>query len=280
MGSSNPLTEAQWQFIQEEAIREARRTLVVRRFLGVYGPLGVGIESVALEEYGPDADAEIEIEGKHDPDPIVAVRKKYVRVPIIYKDFVLHWRDVELSRKLGAPLDASRAIRAAHFVADREDQFLFHGEPKFGIEGLLNCSGRHHVERGDWSKYGQAYRDVVRAAEILLEHNHHRPFALAVSARDYARLVQQKEGQFAPEIDAIMRLCDDGVYTSPAIPDGSAVMLSTGDQNVDIAVAEDLTIAFLGEQDQDYPFRVYECLALRVKRPQAICTLGAALTKS
>jgi uncharacterized linocin/CFP29 family protein len=130
------------------------------------------------------------------------------------------------------------------------------------------------VSRGDWSKYGQAYRDVVRASEVLLEHNHHRPFALAVSAHDYARLVQQREGQFAPEIDAIMRLCDDGVYTSPAIPNGSALMLSTGDQNVDIAVPEDLTIAFLGEQDQDYPFRVYECLALRIKRPKAICTIG------
>jgi uncharacterized linocin/CFP29 family protein len=272
---STPLTDIQWQFLQEEVIREARRTLVARRFLGIYGPLGGGIESVALEEYGPDRDAEIELVGKHDPDPIVAVRERYVRVPIIYKDFVLHWRDVELSKKLDAPLDASRAIRAAHFVADREDQFLFNGEPRFGSEGLVNCSGRSHVKRGDWSKYGQAYRDVVRASEILLEHNHHRPFALAVSATDYARLVQQREGQFAPEMDAILRLCDDGVYTTPAIPDGKAVMLSTGDQNVDIAVTEDLSISFLGERDQDFPFRVYECLALRIKRPKAICTIGA-----
>ena len=30
---------------------------------------------------------------------------------------------------------------------------------------------------------------------------------------------------------------------------------------------------FLGERDQDYPFRVYECLVLRIKRPKAICTI-------
>ena len=41
----------------------------------------------------------------------------------------------------------------------------------------------------------------------------------------------------------------------------------------DIALTEDLSITFLGERDQDYPFRVYECLALRVKRPPAICTI-------
>jgi uncharacterized linocin/CFP29 family protein len=270
---NNPMTDEQWKHLQAEVVREARRTLVGRRFLGLYGPLGAGIESVRLEVYGPDRDAEIDLVGRHDGDPIVAVQETYVRVPIIYKDFILHWRDVELSKKLSAPLDASRAIRAAHFVADREDQLLFNGEPRFGIAGLLNVEGRNTVKRGDWSKFGVAYQDVVHATEVLLEGNHHRPFALAVSAKDYARLIRMREGQFAPEMDAILRLCDDGVYTSPVIPDGKAVLLSTGDQNLDIAVAEDLTLQFLGERDQDFPFRVYECLVLRIKRPSAICTI-------
>lgn len=273
MASPNPLDDAQWKHFQSEVVREARRTLVGRRFLGIYGPLGAGLESVSLEEYGPDQDAEIDLIGRVDPEPIVATSETYVRVPILYKDFVIHWRDVELSRKLGAPLDASRAIRAAHFVADREDQLIFNGEPKFGIGGLLQAAGRNKVARGDWAKYGVAYQNVVEATELLLEHNHHRPFALAVSARDYARLVRQREGQFAPELDAILRLCDDGVYTSPAIPEGKSVLLSTGDQNFDIAVAEDLSISFLGEREMDYPFRVYECLVLRIKRPKAICTI-------
>ena len=73
-------------------------------------------------------------------------------------------------------------------------------------------------------------------------------------------------------LEIILRLCDDGVYTSPVIPDGKAVLLSTGDQNFDIAVAEDLTLQYLGERDQDFPFRVYECLVLRIKRPSAIVT--------
>lgn len=273
MTNRGPLTESQWSRIQTEIIREARRTLVARRFLGIYGPLGAGIESVRLETYAPDRDAEIDLVGRHDPDPIQATDETYVRVPIIYKDFVLHWRDVELSTKLGAPLDASRAIRAAHFVADREDNLLFNGEPRFGIKGLLHAEGRMTVERSDWSEFGAAYRDVVKASEVLLEKNHHRPFALAVSTKDYSRLIKQHEGQFAPELDTILRLCDDGVYTSPVIPEGKAVLLSTGDQNFDIAVAEDLTVTFLGERDQDYPFRVYECLVLRIKRPQAICTI-------
>ena len=271
--SSSPLTADQLDHLMTEAIREARRTLVARRFLGLYGPLGPGLESVSLERYGPDQDAEIELTDQGDPSPIVPTSREYIRVATIFKDYKLHWRDVELHRRLDAPLDASRAIRAAHFVADREDQLLFNGDARFGVPGLLTVEGRNSIARSDWNTYGNAYRDVVKATELLLEHNHHRPFALAVSAKDYARLVSQKEGQFAPELDSIARLCDDGVYTSPAIPEGKALLLSTGDQNVDIAVAEDLTMTYVGEHDQDLKFRVYECLTPRIKRPRAICTI-------
>lgn len=272
--SNTPLTDRQLQFLQDEIVREARRTLVGRRFIDIFGPLTAGIESVGLEEYGPDHHAEIDLFGASDPEPIVPLNKRYIRVPVLYKDFMLHWRDVELSRKLGSPLDPSRAIRAAHSVCDREDDLIFNGDPKLGLEGLLTVEGRNHIDRSDWSSFGNAYNDVVKAVEILLKHNHHRPFALAVNAHDYARLVQQREGQFAPELDTISRLCDDGVHSSTAIPQGKAVLLSTGNQNVDLAITEDLTMKFLGENNQDFPFRVYECLVLRIKRPLAICTIG------
>ena len=273
MANENPLAPEQTEFLTQEIVREAKRTLVGRRLLGIHGPLGAGLETVNIEQYGPDEDAEIELLGRTDPTPIGGLGARVVRVPILYKDFILHWRDVAFAKKLGAPLDASRAIRAAHAVADREDTLIFEGDAKLGLEGLLNATGRSTVAKSDWTKYGNFYRDVVRATETLLNHNHHRPFALAVSAHDYARLIQQLEGQFAPEVDSNLRLCDDGVFNSPTIPPGKAVLLSTGDQNFDIAVTEDLSMAFLGERDQDYPFRVYECLALRIKRPKAICTI-------
>lgn len=273
MANESPLAPEQTEFLMQEIIREAKRTLVGRRLLGVHGPLGAGLETVTVEQYGPDEDAEIELLGKTDPKPIGGAAEKVLRVPVLYKDFVMHWRDVSFAKKLGAPLDASRAIRAAHAVADREDTLIFNGEPKLGLEGLLNAAERSTIQKSDWTKYGNFYRDVVRATEKLLADNHHRPFALAVSATDYARIVQQLEGQFAPEVDSILRLCDDGVYNSPTIPAGKAVLLSTGDQNFDVAVTEDLSMTFLGERDQDYPFRVYECLVLRIKRPKAICTI-------
>lgn len=273
MTGNSPLAGSQQQQLLDAVVREARRTLTGRRFIGIYGPLGAGVDTVDFEEYGPDRDAEIEFSGKHDSEPISGLRENALRVPLIYKDFILHWRDIELSKKLGSPLDASRAIRAAHFVADREDQLIFNGEARLGIQGLLNAPGRNILKKGDWHKYGTAYQNITQAIELLLSKNHHRPFGLALSAHDYARFVQQREGQFAPEITAIQQLCDDGVHPSPVIPEGKMILMSTGDQNVDLAVAEDFTISCLGDRDQDFLFRVYESLVPRIKRPSAIVTI-------
>lgn len=273
MTEPNPLSESQRATLLEAVVREARRTLVGRKVLGIFGPLGTGVDTVDFEEYGPDHDAEINFVGSHDAEPIEGLRQTALRIPILYKDFVLHWRDIELSKKLGSPIDASRAIRAAHFVADREDALIFAGDAELGIHGLLNCTGRNKVKRGNWEKYGLMYQNVVQAIELLLSQNHHRPFALAVSAQDYARFVQQREGQFAPEVAALQQLCDDGVYTSPVIPEGRAVLVSTGDQNLDLAVAEDFTVTCLGNKDQDFLFRVHECIVPRIKRPKAICVI-------
>lgn len=273
MPTASPLTESQHKELFESIVREARRTLVGRRFIGIYGPLGAGVDTVDYEQYGPDRDAEIEFVGKHDPEPIIGQHSSVLRIPILYKDFVLHWRDLELSKKLGSPVDGSRAIRAAHSVADREDQLIFNGDANLKIEGLLNASGRNKMKKGDWNQYGVAYKNVRDAIQLLLSKNHHRPFALAVSATEYATFVQQREGQFAPELAALQQICDDGVFTSPVIPEGKMVVLSTGDQNVDLAVAEDFTITCLGDRDQDFLLRIYESLIPRIKRPAAIVTI-------
>jgi len=268
-----PLADQQWARLNRAVVEEARRTLVARRFISVYGPLGAGLESVSFETYGPDELAEIDLVGRVDPSPIGPKEEKYVRVPIIYKDFILHWRDVELSKKLSSPLDASRAIRAAHFVADKEDDLIFNGEPRWDIEGIMNCRGRNSIKAKDWATFGNAFDDVQRATEKLLEDNHHRPFALVLSPQLYASLLKVKEPGAVLELDQITKLCNDAVYQTSVLRPNQAVLVSTGDENFDIAVTEDLNLAYLGPRDMDYPFRVYEALVLRIKRPTAICTL-------
>ncbi|MBK9142553.1 MAG: encapsulin [Candidatus Melainabacteria bacterium] len=269
-----PITEQQAQSMLEAAVQEVRRTVVARKLMALYGPLGAGTESVSLERHSQDSPAEIDLEGKPDPQPIGAHEKEqYVRVPIIFKDFILHWRDVKYSQDTSSPLDNTHAIRAAHQVGDKEDNLLFNGSEDLKIFGLLNCPGIQTIEGGDWTKPGDSVADVYMAVRSLLAKDHHFPYVLVMSLDMYEALLKPVRESPVLELEQISKLCVDGVYWSAQIPSGTAALLSTGSQNFDIAVAEDLRIAYLGPSDMNYRFRVYESLVLRVKRPTAICMI-------
>lgn len=269
-----PLTDSQAGRMLSEAVKEVRRTVVGRRLLSLFGPLGPGVESIPVETIRKDEPAEIDLEGQPDPHPIGTHEKEtYVRVPLIYKDFFLHWRDVKLSKDMNSPLDVSNAIRAAHQVGDAEDNFIFNGHKGLGIPGLLNSPGSLSIERGDWKTPGPAVKDVYSSISKLLESNHHFPYALIVSVDLYEALLKPVRESPVLELEQISKICEDGVHWSPQIPAGTAAVISTGSQNFDLAVAEDLQIAYLGPADMNYRFRVYESLVLRVKRPTAVCVI-------
>jgi uncharacterized linocin/CFP29 family protein len=81
------------------------------------------------------------------------------------------------------------------------------------------------------------------------------------------------------EIDTIRKQALDGVYQSNRLRGDSGVVISTGPENLDVAVAMDMTTAYLGASHMNHPFRVLECLVLRIKHPDSICTLEAGPPK-
>lgn len=272
--SSMVLDDSQVGAIKKAIVSEARRTLVGRKFINVFGPLGAGVESISFDRYEDDDLAEIHLEGKADPKPIGAhFSEQYLRVPLIFKDFILHWRDVKWGQDMKAPIDAGNAALAAHFVAHREDDLIFNGCKELGVQGLLTSPGIHQIKGGDWNKFGTGLAAILAAIDLLQKHQHHFPYALALSRDAYSSLIKSNRESPVLELDQVSRLCQDGVFQTSALPEKSAVLVSTGEQNFDIAVAEDLSLAYLGPRDMNYLFRVYECLALRIKRPKAICVI-------
>lgn len=272
-----PLSEQQADEMLRLSVREVRRTVIGRRLISLFGPLGAGVESVPLETIPEDDPAEIDLEGKPDPKPITTHEQEtYIRVPLIYKDFLLHWRDVQWSMEMKAPLDLTNAVRAAHQVGDAEDNLVFNGDQDLHLQGLLNYPGTLSVERNDWKNAGAPTKDVYAAIGKLLQAKHHFPYALVTSVDMYEALIKPVKESPALELEQLGKLFEDGIMWSPQIPAGTAAVISTGVQNFDIAVAEDLNIAYLGPSDMNYRFRVYESLALRVKRPSAICVIRNA----
>lgn len=268
----SPLTNQDFAQLDQTVIEAARRQLVGRRFIELYGPLGRGIQSVFNDIFVENHEAKMDFQGSFDTDIESSKRVNYT-IPMLYKDFVLYWRDLEQAKVLDIPIDFSAAANAARDVAILEDQMIFHGSKEFDIPGLMNVKGRLTHLMGNWYESGSAFQDIVDARNKLLEMNHNGPYALVLSPELYSLLHRVHKDTNVLEIEHVRELVTDGVFQSPVLKGKTGVLVNTGRNNLDLAVSEDFETAYLGEEGMNHPFRVYETVVLRIKRPAAICTL-------
>lgn len=270
--SDAPLSENEWSDLQDTVINHARRILVGRRFLDIYGPLGGGVQAIMNDIYEETALGTISLHGDslEVSDP---VRRENLTIPLLYKDFKLFWRDIAHAKTLGIPIDFSTAANAASQLALLEDDLIFNGSKEFTISGLMNVKGRITHIRGDWMKSGHAFQDIVEARNKLLQLGHTGPYALIVAPQLYALLHRVHHGTNVLEIEHVRELVTDGVFQSPVIKGDTGLLIATGKQNVDLAIAEDFDVAYMDEEQMNHIFRIYETIVPRIKRPSAICTL-------
>ena len=268
-----PLSPEDWAHLDETVVGVARRVLVGRRFLHVFGPLGAGVQDVDYDTFTGTGAAQVEVFGETETSFVRAEKRIHENIPLVYKDFMLYWRDLETARQIGAPLDFSAAAAAASIVAQKEDDLIFNGDATCGFDGLSNAKGRATVKARNWEEAGNGYLDVVDSRARLLSAGFFGPYAVILSPLWYASLHRVYANSGVLEINHVRELASAGVYQTSALKGDTAIVLSAGIQNFDIAIAQDLVTSYLGAERMNHPFRVFESLVLRLKRPGAICTV-------
>jgi uncharacterized linocin/CFP29 family protein len=267
----SPLNEQEWDDVRRRVIAVARRNLVGRRFLPLYGPLGAGMQMVAVDRSGGWDLAAVAMQGQSQDQ--VAVERRYQSIPVLSKDFVVDWRDLDNARSRGEPLDFSMAEAAASYVALAEDHLLLHGLADYHLDGLLTVDGRHVLPSTGWEKPGSGFDDVVRAARHLTAAGFLRPYAVLAGVTTYAAWHRLYRDSGVLEVEQIERLVGGGVHQSPLVPDDTMLVLAFGPENMDLAVGLDTSVAFVESTHMNHVFRVIETLSLRIKRTGAICQI-------
>ena len=282
MRNDAPLSEEEWKRLDDMVVSAARRVLVGRRFIDLAGPFGFGTQVVPMDVIGGGGacvhDNGCECEGEECEcddgcDVVHVATRNFVPVLTIHKDFVLSWRDIEAARQPGGRLELGAAAVAATLVARAEDELIFKGRPKAGIAGLLNVEGCTTAPLGDWSNPGGALEAVVAAGQKLADAGFYPPYALIVGSDLYVLLQRVYRGSGRLEYKLVESVADGGIYRSPTLLTGKALLVSAGSHHLDLAVAQDMITAYLGQEGMDHRFRVLESLVLRIKQPGAICLL-------
>lgn len=271
-----PLTPIQWAELDSVVADIVKRQVVGRRFLSLYGPLGSAVQVIPTDRFPGRERGQVDMVGRHD-DPVALAGRVYQKIPLLHKDFVLFWRDLESSNREGMPADWSMAEAAASFLATLEDELIIHGNQATEIDGLTSVTDRQKLSTDGWQQADSGYRDVVMAVTHLTNAGFFPPFTVVVGTLGYAAWHRLFGNSGVLEIDQIRKLVQGGVFVTPLLPDSTMLVVAAGAENMDIAVGIDATVAFLESSSMNHYFRVLETLTVRIKRPQAICHVSPML---
>ena len=274
MREGSPLTEAEWAKIDEAVVNAARHHLVGRRVLHIYGPLGPGLEVVHTDVYAPPGKGAVDPDGETEDNVVEFSERSYTPLAMVHKDFRIAWRDLEMSRQIDLPLDTAPASTAAVLAARAEDDLIFHGNKELGVSGLATVPGSCKIAISNWGTSGAPLDYLTAAVGKLSASGFTQPYAAILSSSLHTMLLRVYKDTDTLEIAHAKEIMGGGVFESPVLSDGQALVLSLGPQNFDLAVGQDLNTAYLESKNLNHYLRVLETVALRIKRPGAICVLG------
>lgn len=262
MRSDAPFTDAQWQLIDTTVSEVIGRVVVGRRILDLYGPLGFGAYTVPLYTYK-----------SADGEPVRAKIARQLTLNTLMKEFIITAKDLELMNE-GQPFDTAPVAAAATQLALAEDKLIFNGDADEGVEGLLNVTGRLTLPLGDWNEDGQALADVSAATAKLVSEGFYPPYFVAMHPLLYTKLQRVYGRRGILEVELLEKQATGGVFASPSVPQNKVLIIAAQPQYVDLAVGLDIATGFVETVSLEHRFSIMETLALRVKQPGAICTLG------
>lgn len=165
------LTEEEILYIENEVVSQVRYQLQARRIFQVR-PIPDAKFGRFYNESDP-SEAGIDMDGKAQSDDFPDKTAHDIKLPVIHKEFLLNWRDVNISRNQGPSILDDSIRVATRMVAEAEDRLLISGEcttwGALGIEGLFTSTGRFsQAASGAWP--AAAVHDVNDARSHLQGH--------------------------------------------------------------------------------------------------------------
>jgi uncharacterized linocin/CFP29 family protein len=252
MRDGAPISEHVWHEVDEMVARVVSRVLVARRFMPLVGPLGWGVEVAPRVGFTTVGNAYVSNE-----------RTEYVPLEAITALFLLRLQEIARADQTPFHMDLGAVATAAVELARREDEII--------IGGLIESA--EHGAIGNWSEINGPFESIVGGLATMRATGFDGPFALVLNYGTYARLASLMLNGIR-EIDAVERLVEVGIFQTPAVPEGQALLVSPQSWNMDMVVGQDISTAFLGNDKLSLAFQITETLALRIKRPGASLLLA------
>lgn len=258
----SPISAELWARIDHEVTSMAKKVLIGRRFLHLYGPLGAGVQSINVDDLTQLEETESNI--------ATVKGRKFEQIPLLSQDFSLLWRDLELSESTGRPVDLSSALQASAAMSKREDDLIFNGNKELGYEGLLTAKGTVKLPLSNWDEGENPVKDITEGMTKLIDKGLVGRKTLIISSDLLVKLQRIQPGTGITEYERLGKLVNGNIYHSTVIGKNKALLLCAEAQNMDLVVGQDMATSYLETKDLNHYFRIIETVLLRIKNKNAV----------
>jgi len=280
--ATGALTDYEVNLVESSIVKTVRPLLKGRTLMPTRALPNAGITRYSFFTETEMSQAQISMTGETQSMDAVDLNESHVHIPIISKDYNLHWRDVLARRNNGEDLNTQHATNAARQIAEEEDKLILSGEytgwPALGIQGLCNATGRNTEAGGDWSSTYVA--DVSDAISELETDGYYGPYKLILGSDWYAqlRVLVGTTDSFAFQvIEDLLGGPENIVVSNNIFPaDGSqdsVLLIDTSPGNFELLVGADISNNLAQLPTMNYQGKVWEAVVPVFKRPEAICEI-------
>jgi len=283
--ATGTLTDYEINYIESQIVKTVRPLLIGRQLMPIRNLPHAGFTKYTFYAENDMGQATISMTGEEPSKDKVDLTEDDVKIPIISKDYVLHWRDVLARRNQGEDLNTQHAENAARQVAEEEDKLILSGEYAgwlaLGIEGLLTATGNLGQAGGAWP--ANSMIAVAAAKQQLRAGGYYGPYKLIMPSAIYAALEAlgaggagsdkwyfQAIGELIGGVENM--LVSDNLFAADGGQD-SALLIDVQPGNFELLVAQDISNYSHQNDAMNLECKVYEAVVPVIKRPASICEI-------
>ena len=283
--ATGTLTSYETKYIESQIVKTVRPQLIGRQLMPTRQLPSAGYTSYYYYTENDMGQAMISMTGEEQSMDQVDLTESNVKIPIISKDYMLHWRDVLKRRDSGEDLNTQHAENAALQIAEEEDKLILSGEyttwPAMGIQGLITATGKQTEAGGDWNiaagDFSETFGDLANAKAALRNYGFYGPYKLIMPSAIYALLEEpvgttnkfafQLVGELIGGVENI--LISNNLYPTDGTQN-EVVLVDTSPGNFELLVGADITNYLAQLPTMNYQGKVWEAVVPVIKRPKAI----------
>ena len=260
-----PVSELNWQQIDDEARERLAPSLGARRLVDFSGPQGWQHSATNLGRVRP-----IEFAAADGNSRLVPRSRVVLPLAELHADFSVSRAELRDGDRGAEDVDFADLDDAAAVIATAENIAVFHGWKEAGIAGITASTPHPAI------KAGKAIEDypikVAQAVELLLRSGVGGPYGLALGRDEYTKVIQSTEHGGYLLAEHLKRILDGPLVWAPGVKGAVVVSLRGGDFLFESG--QDISVGYASHDAETVSLYLEESFSFRVATPEAAVAIG------